>query len=75
MRLPILCFRPVKFSEFDNYIRELHKDTNLLFSCQYEVSSFAKANFLLVDLQDYFSKFRVGGTKQKINEKALKMTC
>ena len=36
------------------------------------VSSKARI-FLLVDLQDFFFRFRVGGTR-KINKKALKMT-
>ena len=30
--------------------------------------------FLLVDLRDFFFGSRVGGTKKKINKKALKMT-
>ena len=30
--------------------------------------------FLLVDLREFFFRFRVGGVRKKINKKALKMT-
>jgi len=32
-----MCFRPVMLSNFDKYLVKMHKDSNLLFSSEYEV--------------------------------------